>query len=216
MKKVFPTRKNFIKQTYIPMLSLSACKRFWSSFNIVSLVNLWIPLGRYSSKFCDKCKSVRFSSPLIASGISSSLFSETSRQTRLRKFPIWFGNLVSWLWSSQSSWRDGKSPMCGGSSSISLSPKSKRSNFVNLLIDSGRCFSRFSRSSNDSNCIKLKRNSLLIPWILLQTFQIYFDWNFFVVRKGNWVCVDYWMKGKSITEFHLILSSLLHSSNQWN
>lgn len=139
------------------MLSLSACKRFWSSLSIVNFVNLWIPFGRYSNRFCDKCRSVRFSSPLISSGISSSRFSDTSRHTRFRKFPISAGNLCSWLWSSQSSWSDGRLPRCGGSSSISLSPKSNRSSFVSLLIDSGRCFRRFSRSSSDSSCIKLWR-----------------------------------------------------------
>lgn len=138
------------------MLSLSECNLFWSSFNIVNFVRRCMPLGKYSSKFWDKCKSVRFSRPLISSGISSSLFSETSRHTKLRRFPISAGNLWSWLWSNQSSWRDGKLPRWGGNSSISLSPKSKRSSFVSLLMDSGRCFRRFSRNSSDSSCDKLR------------------------------------------------------------
>lgn len=138
------------------MLSLSACKRFWSNFRIVSFVSFWIPFGKYSSRFCDKWRSVRLSSPPISSGISSSRFSDTSRQTKFRRFPMAAGSRCSWLWSNQSSWSDGKLPRCGGSSSISLSPKSKRSSFVSLLMDSGRCFSRFSRSSSDSNDTKLR------------------------------------------------------------
>lgn len=138
------------------MLSLRACSLFWSSFSIVSFVKHCMPLGKYSSKFWDKCKSVKFSRPLISSGISSSLFSETSRHTRLRRFPISPGSRWSWLWSNQSSWRDGKSPRWGGNSSISLSPKSRRSSFVSLLMDSGKCLRRFSRNSSDSSCDKLQ------------------------------------------------------------
>lgn len=218
-KQFFPWEKGFLtellKQTYIPMLSLSACKRFWSSFNIVSLVNLWIPLGRYSSKFCDRWRSVRFSSPLIASGISSSLFSDTSRQTRLRKFPIWLGNRWSWLWSSQSSWSDGKSPMCGGSSSISLSPKSNRSNFVNLLIDSGRCFSRFSRNSSDSNCIKLEWNFNYCLVFLHRGLTFLSAGNCLAYRQE--LSLD-GMKGKSIMVLFLdnliVASALIKSKKQ--
>lgn len=144
------------------MLSLTACRRFWSSLSMVNFVNLWIPFGKYSRRFCDRWRSVRFSSPLISSGISSNRFSETSRQTRFLRFPISTGNLWSWLWSSQSSWSDGKLPRCGGSSSISLSPKSNRSSFVSLLMDSGRCFNKFSRNSSDSNWIKLLNRENII------------------------------------------------------
>lgn len=141
--------------TYDPMHSLSTCKRFWSNFNIVSFVNFSTPLGINSNRFCDKCKSVKFSKPPISSGISSRRFSDTSKHTKFDKLPISGGKRCNWLWSNHSSWRDGRLPKCGGNSSISLSPKSKRSSFVNWLIDSGRFFNKFSRNSSDSNCDKL-------------------------------------------------------------
>lgn len=155
------------------MLSLSACSRFWSSLRIVNFVSFSIPFGKNSSKFCDKWRSVRFSKPLTSSGISSSRFSDTSRQTRFLRLPISAGSRCSWLWSSHSSCSEGKLPRWGGSSSISLSPKSNRSSFVSLLIDSGRCLRRFSRNSSDSNCIKLWREKkhLRLLQHLMDKFQ---------------------------------------------
>lgn len=61
------------KFTYNPIDSFNISKRFWSNLRIVNLRNLDIPLGNVSSTFCDKCKSVKFSKPLISSGNSSSL-----------------------------------------------------------------------------------------------------------------------------------------------
>lgn len=190
------------------MLSFSACSRFWSSLSIVSLVNLWIPFGKYSRRFCDKCRSVKFSSPLISSGISSSRFSDTSRHTRFRRFPISAGSRCSWLWSSQSSWSDGKLPRWGGSSSISLSPKSNLSSFVSLLIDSGRCLRRFSRSSSDSNCVKLwkkMKNVITVEENQINAKAIVTRW---VKMRLNWCCRGSWMKvldRKSILLLHLLI-----------
>jgi hypothetical protein len=70
--------------TYIPIKSFSTCKRFWSNFNIVSLVSLATPFGSSSMTFCDKCKSVRFTKPPISLGISSNLKSRNLRYLRSR------------------------------------------------------------------------------------------------------------------------------------
>ena len=55
-----------------------------------------------------------FTNPQISTGISSSLFSETSMHVSSRSFPISGGRCVSWLWSNQSSVKAGSEPMCGG------------------------------------------------------------------------------------------------------
>lgn len=154
-----------------------------------------MPCGNVSSKFCDKCKSVKFSRPPISSGSSSNLkkkrritliwevlnhfsghfindkssylykdlpahntylFSDTSRHIKLPSIPISGGNRCNWLWSSHSSCSAGSCPKCGGRTSISLSPKSRRSNLVSRAIDTGKLRSKFSRNSNDSSCVKLK------------------------------------------------------------
>lgn len=47
-----------------------------------------MPSGIVSSKFWEMTKSVKEVRPLISSGSLSSLFSETSRQSRFFRFPI--------------------------------------------------------------------------------------------------------------------------------
>lgn len=66
---------NWIRKhsTYAPIESFNVSRRFWSSLRMVSWRNLDMPLGRFSSTFCDKCKSVKFVRPLISSGNSSNL-----------------------------------------------------------------------------------------------------------------------------------------------
>lgn len=92
---------------------------------------------------------------LLSLSLSHLLF-DTSKQVNFANRPISGGKRCNLLLSNHNSCNDGKKPMHIGNTSISLSPKSKRSNFRKLIIDSGKLFSKFSRNSSDSNNVKLK------------------------------------------------------------
>lgn len=76
-----PVHKHKQKHTQVPQAPKGACCH--SSSSPYSP----IPSGIFSSKFWERSRSVRATSPLISPGSCSSLFSETSRQTRRRKLP---------------------------------------------------------------------------------------------------------------------------------
>lgn len=112
--KKFSVIINSCRFSHFPIFPFNTDSLFWSTLSIVSLERFPIPFGKWSTTFCDKCKSVRLMSPPTSSGKSSSRFSDRSKHVSFLSSPISDGTCWSWLWSSQSSCSAGNLPMCGG------------------------------------------------------------------------------------------------------
>lgn len=79
---------NTLLHTLLPEAPLpGALPRQWSPALLPILQYSPIPSGMDSNRFCDRSKSVNATSPLTSLGNCSSLFSDTSRQTKRRRLP---------------------------------------------------------------------------------------------------------------------------------